>query len=59
MKIRKQKNSNGEVPSQGRDLENVLCFIEFGKRRKIVSPPIHVSIPYQPQPTKALKSVGI
>ncbi|KAJ0467055.1 hypothetical protein HanIR_Chr14g0678991 [Helianthus annuus] len=56
---RKQANSRGEVPSHGMELENEEFLMELGNKRKIASPPIHVSIPYQPQATNPLSRVGI
>jgi hypothetical protein len=58
-KTMKQANSSGDVPSQGKNCDKEEFLIELGSRRKIASPPIQVSIPYQPQPTKALRRVGI
>ena len=57
-KTMKQENSIGEVPSQFRVWEKGDSLIILGKRRKIASPPIQVSIPYHPQPTRARRRAG-
>lgn len=59
-KARKQANSSGEVPSHGTDWASTEegCLMDLGNRRKMASPPIHDSIPYHPQPTRARSSVG-
>uniref|UniRef100_A0A7C9E3W2 Uncharacterized protein n=1 Tax=Opuntia streptacantha TaxID=393608 RepID=A0A7C9E3W2_OPUST len=55
----KQENSSGEVPSHGSTCDKEDCLIESGNKRKIASPPIHVSIPYHPHPTNARRRVGM